>query len=251
MGCLKLNYYYPERTEYRNTGAVEKQDLPLFFYVSQNGGFQYVYCAGNPIKYIDPDGREIYEFDTKGKYIGKSGEAGSPDQIRIIKADGSTVTSKEYANGTMKADFTKSVQQKDGTSVDVTFLKITGDQNAKESFEFAANNTEVEWSRTGVGNTEGKKGVNYLSSSQESGHEASAKHLASKGIRNHTHNHFNSSNPSEADNKWVNQLFDAYRRDIPTSIYHKGKDHPYDKNTFMLNNNINKGLKNLFESWRK
>jgi len=63
MGCLKLNYYYPERTEYRNTGAVEKQDLPLFFYVSQNGGFQYVYCAGNPVRYIDPTGMSWEDAD--------------------------------------------------------------------------------------------------------------------------------------------------------------------------------------------
>ena len=30
----------------------------------------YAYCAWNPVKYVDPDGRDIYEFDSDGNFTG-------------------------------------------------------------------------------------------------------------------------------------------------------------------------------------
>ena len=37
----------------------------------------YLYCNGNPIWFIDPDGRDIYTFDSDGNFTGN-----------IIKQDG-------------------------------------------------------------------------------------------------------------------------------------------------------------------
>lgn len=37
----------------------------------------YAYCAWNPVKYVDPDGRDIYEFDSDGNFTGN-----------VIKQDG-------------------------------------------------------------------------------------------------------------------------------------------------------------------
>ena len=62
MGCLKLDYYYPESTEYRNTGTDKKQAAIAFFYVTRNGGFQYVYCNNNPIRLVDPNGMEVEDW---------------------------------------------------------------------------------------------------------------------------------------------------------------------------------------------
>ena len=77
MGCLKLDYYITEKPE--------KQDFPLFFYVSQKGGFQYVYCRNNPVILIDPDGKDDY-FTNSGRYLGSDGDRNSHN-IRIISEE--------------------------------------------------------------------------------------------------------------------------------------------------------------------
>jgi RHS repeat-associated protein len=48
----------------------------------------YVYCEGNPIKYVDPDGRDIYRYDKKnGKFILYSKTSDNFDQVGIFKYD--------------------------------------------------------------------------------------------------------------------------------------------------------------------
>jgi proteasome lid subunit RPN8/RPN11 len=185
----------------------------------------YAYCANNPIKLVDPNGEEIYEFDENGKYIKTSGEEGSADQILIRKTDGSTVAGKEYANGTFKNDFTRSIEQENGNPVDVSFLKITGDQNAEEAFKFVADNTSVEWSLTNVGAASGDKGISYLSNSQEKSHEGSAGYLSSNNytIRGHTHNHPGGDPwPSNNDMNSAKNMQEKFGN-IPCNIYVKGE----------------------------
>jgi len=87
MGCLKLDYCFPERPERRNAwsgkkvvqwevGAGEKVvqvwlsvDPLAHKYPHQSN---YVYCANNPIRFIDPDGREVksvFNRETNKLYI--------------------------------------------------------------------------------------------------------------------------------------------------------------------------------------
>jgi len=58
MGCLKLEHYLVVRPACRNTGSDKKQASMPFFYITRNGGFQYVYASNNPITMIDLDGME-------------------------------------------------------------------------------------------------------------------------------------------------------------------------------------------------
>ena len=210
----------------------------------------YAYCLNNPIRLIDPDGRDVYEFDENGKLLNQH-ENKNHDQIVIIGSDGQRKEGKQYDYGTIKNDFTKSVEQKDGNSVDVSFLKITGDKNAKESFEFVADNTNVEWSLTGVGTRSGDKGESYLSSSQESGRDGSANHLTSNNnIRYHIHNHpyrRGSHNPSESDCQTARNLYMKYGRTVPTSIYTGRRYHNYNMYTRMINERIEQ----ILDSWKK
>ena len=90
----------------------------------------YVYCADNPVRVVDPDGEEIYEFDENGKYLGTSGAQGSHDQIAIKKSDGSITISKGYENGTIKLCQEDVVAQEDMTQVGVRALKINDDAQA-------------------------------------------------------------------------------------------------------------------------
>ncbi len=90
----------------------------------------YSYCADNPVKLVDPNGEEIYEFDENGKYLGTSGAQGSHDQIAIKKSDGSITISKGYENGTIKLCQEDVVAQEDMTQVGVRALKINDDAQA-------------------------------------------------------------------------------------------------------------------------
>jgi len=213
----------------------------------------YAYCANNPIKLVDPNGEEIYEFDENGKYIKTSGEEGSADQILIRKTDGSIVAGKEYANGTIKNDFTRSIKQENGNSVDVSFLKIKGDQNAEEAFEFVADNTSVEWSLTNVGAASGDKGISYLSNSQEKSHEGSAGYIIEHdwNIRGHIHSQPNRElTPSKSDCDAAFDLQVKMGKEVQTKIYSSGKYREYNQATYEINEAIKKSMNVLNQMWK-
>jgi hypothetical protein len=111
-----------------------------------------VYCVQSPLRYIDPTGEELYEFDENGYLLSKSGETGSKDQLQVKKSDGSTVTSKEFSNGAISTQTDKKGNQ---------YYKIIGDDNGREMFEFLADNSTVEWGHAQMGKG-GEKGTNYL-----------------------------------------------------------------------------------------
>ena len=217
----------------------------------------YVYCADNPVKLVDPNGEEIYEFDENGKFLGVSGEKGSPDQIAIKNADGTTMAmSKEYDHGTIKLGLKGYVEKKDNSSVFVQSLQITGDHIALECFKFVADNTTVEWALIRVGNVTGENEINFLASSQESGHNSTLSLLngTTYKVREHWHSHPDGKiTVSDTDAKFSDQL--RYRFGdpfdingfIPTYIYSKGKQKQYNSFMKMLEDDFKKA----WEDWQK
>ena len=217
----------------------------------------YVYCANNPVKVVDPNGEEIYEFDENGKYLRVSGEKGSPDQIVIKNTDGTTIAmSKEYNHGTIQLGLKGNVNKKDKSSVFVQSLQITGDDIALECFKFVADNTTVEWALIRVGNVTGKNGINFLASSQEYDHNSTLKLLngTTYTVREHWHSHPDGKTTvSDADADFSDKLRYEFGNPfdingfIPTYIYSKGRQKQYNSFMKMLEDDFKKA----WEDWQK
>ncbi|MCQ2256762.1 MAG: DUF6443 domain-containing protein [Bacteroidaceae bacterium] len=99
----------------------------------------YVYCGGNPISRVDPDGMDIWEMDKKGNIAWKE----KSETHQLIALDG---TGKRTGNVLFLKDRTildeltkKSIDNKTNFSISSNFSE------AASVFLFAANNSDVEW----------------------------------------------------------------------------------------------------------
>ncbi len=74
MGCLRLNYCYSENLAQGKAGT-GKKSVQLWLSVDPLASkypwlSPYVYCANNPVKLIDPDGKSYGNFyDMQGKFL--------------------------------------------------------------------------------------------------------------------------------------------------------------------------------------
>ena len=131
----------------------------------------YAYCAWNPVKLVDPDGRDVWKIDNQGNIVDCI-ENESYDQIHIVDNDNNIVASSvEFEYGTISEICL------DGQSN--TSFSVCGDENAQCLFEFFADNyTEesgrcLEWGHAMilgtsdefniVGTTHGEKSIGLLS----------------------------------------------------------------------------------------
>ncbi|MCD7971298.1 MAG: hypothetical protein LUG18_01315 [Candidatus Azobacteroides sp.] len=168
----------------------------------------YAYCANNPVKFIDPDGKDIWEINQDGEIINqikdKSQDAfymvqknNDGEYERITNSDGSEL-GISFKYGTVETQKSLSYSP-DGTSVSYfDVYKVRGDDNGTQMFEFMSQNTNVEWSQAKTGIV-GDKGLNFLTTSHISNAEAGMLHLfagqlyAGYTIRELNHNHPNNT----------------------------------------------------------
>lgn len=157
----------------------------------------YVYCRNNPMVFIDPDGRDEFEVSSDGRSV-KVADNTSKDIVYSLNKKGERINSREYDYNTINLS-----SAKEGKS-NFYFLKVKGDDQAKNLFEFLTTpenfelkkGQNVEWSRilTGVA---GEKGTNFLTTSQNRDKDAAAVYLFDNQltgkngytIRGHDHNH--------------------------------------------------------------
>jgi len=139
----------------------------------------YAYCRNSPVNFIDPDGRDEYEFDKKGKLVNTI-ENKCVDIIRVVKTDrkGNVKYDKE---GNKQVMATSNVYQA-GTVLGVsndkktTMLEMRDDKSRGEVFNFLADNTKVEWGTINayepdrVSINDAKQG-NYIGTSHSGGQE--------------------------------------------------------------------------------
>jgi len=195
----------------------------------------YIYCSNNPIRLIDPNGMDEWELNSKGEIV-KRIENKAEDSFHMVDDKGNRIEGKsqKFDYGTIQQlKPRKTYDPFTQKSKNVDIIKIKGDENSKNLFEFVAKNTSVEWSNTYTGK-EGENGVDYLSTSHTTGYDLSMTPLLNnvlnnRNIRRSDHSHDNNTNIvslSDVDlaTKFPKATFNIYSPG-------NGKYTPFDKNS--------------------
>ena len=151
----------------------------------------YAYCAWNPVKLVDPDGRDVWELNEGGELIWK--ERSATD--KIISSNGSFVNVK---SGVLRRG-TDNEPGLSYTKEELGHFRLNfGDdsKNATEVFEFLADNSNVEFSLLGLAKDPSDENANLfmITTSFGEGGDINGSIFAmlaslDNKMRSHSHNH--------------------------------------------------------------
>ena len=128
----------------------------------------YVYCLGNPISVIDPDGMDIWTMDEKGNVVWVK----ESDDHRLYYMNNYGLLSDDYVSVSDRSildDLTKTEAKVDGGAKVSSHTSKTGINDIFKVFKFASDKTKVEWAvhRNGDTYTIGTGHNSYSASSWE------------------------------------------------------------------------------------
>ena len=112
----------------------------------------YSYCGWNPIRLVDPDGKDIWELNSTGNIVNRISD-NNYDQIRILDSKGKiTYSSFKFEYGT--------ISELKLSNQNATAFEVCGSKNAEEIFEFLAsyytkdNGVPMEWGHATLNSTD-------------------------------------------------------------------------------------------------
>ena len=128
----------------------------------------YVYCLGNPISIIDPNGMDIWTMDEKGNVVWVK----ESDDHRLYYMNNDGLLSDDYVSVSGRSildDLTKTEAKVDGGAKASSHTSKTGINDIFKVFKFASDKTKVEWAvhRNGDTYTIGTGHNSYSASSWE------------------------------------------------------------------------------------
>lgn len=198
----------------------------------------YAYCKNNPIRFIDPNGMDLWSVNEKGEIVSHE-EDESLDKITIVDREGKvkidkngndiSISFKYGTINTLKLRYRTSIKGKEKT---IEFFKIKGDENGKKIFEFLADpkkTTKVEWSYAKVGKNEGENGMNMIGTTNEDGDTGAGAVLNAYNytIRELDHNHPNGSFALPKGDLANRDSYLQNNPNIKLNIYSNGQYRPY------------------------
>ena len=165
----------------------------------------YAMCAGDPINFVDPDGKDFFLFDQKGNLLNRT-EIAEYDIVAMkIGAD-------EFEFGPMMEPNTMSMRETIPTndfetneSIKVDIIDVKGDTNVKDVHQFLSDKGNVEFTRFDTGDTAGDNASNIITTSHQTNTDNGSWHAANQlnhahvNVRTMVHNHPSGSGPSNAD----------------------------------------------------
>ncbi|MFR8632528.1 MAG: RHS repeat-associated core domain-containing protein, partial [Barnesiella intestinihominis] len=163
----------------------------------------YAYCNNNPVKYVDPDGRDIWEINDVGKIVNRIKDK-TQDAFYMVDNKGNrTYTTdvdgnKSYNSISFEYGTITDFQKAGGLffKKDATNFSVADEASGASLFKFFADNTKIEF---GLINTQ-SNGSTVMTNHKEGSVKASltAQQLSDKGqtVTSIIHNHPNSTQPS-------------------------------------------------------
>ena len=203
----------------------------------------YMYCVGNPVKLIDPNGLWIdgYTVDKEGNISDKpiNNEGGNDYDVLYVKDKYSEEKRKDYDEtgkktgikvdkGVLNSKKTFAItDEKNGEKFSLDMYQVKGDDKARSLFEFMVTNTDVEWGLTGIGNNE----TNMLTTIHDKDNEGGGPFLFKNNytIRYNTHSHPSNPKPSPADIEFAKSLNSKFPN-AELYLYHKDFHIQYNEN---------------------
>ncbi len=193
----------------------------------------YSMCGGDPINFVDQNGKDFFLFDQDGTLLDRT-EIAEYDIVAMkIGDDG-------FEFGPMMEPNTISIRETISTTdvytnenIKVDILDIKGDANVKAVHEFLSDKGNVEFTRFDTGNIGGDMASNIISTSHQVDTENGSWHAANKlnhahvNVRNMVHNHLSGSGPSG--------------RDIENKIDWSSKSKSFSNTNFLIYTNTVRG----------
>jgi hypothetical protein len=205
----------------------------------------YAYVANNPMIFIDPDGRDIWEINQSGKIVNRIEDKNQDKFVSVsFNSDGKKVEGESisFEYGTVTAVRNPTAKVRDSETGDVvektfTTFEITGDENANQLFEFFADpaNTNVEWTDAKVGKE--SSGRNIVGTSHDESSTAVGAYLNLTGytLREISHNHPSGvASPSRGDRAGAQQYHNRNQNTVLKIYTHPGNYVEYNQYGIVL-----------------
>jgi len=193
---------------------------------------RYAVFGGNPVRFMDPDGRDTVEILQGSGVLHRHIRARGRDVFYIVQKEEDgllrRVGSIDFEEGTLRQIWSRQAyidEYKEHSTM--TFYEVEGDESAKRLFEFLADpaHTRVEWTHAKVGR-EGS-GRNIVATTHKEDYTGAGRYLLDKGytlrVVVHSHTEGYRAGPSRKD---IENAKDYYKRfpDIELYVYkHPGK----------------------------
>ena len=181
----------------------------------------WVFCAANPIKYVDPTGMDTFVIQQRGNIIDQI-KVDEYDSIIMILDDATEKESPRLPAGTILDK--KNEPIKEGKSY--TYFEVNGDDNGTTIFQFLVANANVEYSQLKCTTTEISE-LNYIGTSHKDDNDQAAGMLINNKLKNdgtiireHIHSHPSGLLwPSDGDKEFAYGVKVAMKQNIVFKVY--------------------------------